>query len=149
VLFYYIPPLICGQLKKRNGITNILILEKSNRDLQEFAYVASHDLQEPLRKIESFGNFLINKGDSLVANPLSLVTFFIDDNGIGFDESQVERIFQPFQRLVGRSEYEGSGMGLAICRKIIERHGGSITAKSTPRIGSTFIVTLPGKPGSA
>ncbi|MFQ6099967.1 MAG: GAF domain-containing protein [Anaerolineae bacterium] len=68
---------------------------------------------------------------------------FVQDNGIGFDEKYLERIFQPFQRLHGRSEYEGSGMGLAICRKIAERHGGSITAQSTPGQGATFIVTLP------
>jgi light-regulated signal transduction histidine kinase (bacteriophytochrome) len=68
---------------------------------------------------------------------------FVEDNGIGFDEQYVERIFAPFQRLHGRSAYEGTGMGLAICRKIVERHGGNITAKSKPGEGATFIVTLP------
>lgn len=72
-----------------------------------------------------------------------LVQIFVMDNGIGFDEKYVDRIFAPFQRLVGRNEYEGTGVGLAICRKICERHGGSITAKSTPGQGSTFIATLP------
>jgi light-regulated signal transduction histidine kinase (bacteriophytochrome) len=69
----------------------------------------------------------------------------VEDNGIGFDEKYFERIFMPFQRLHGRSAYEGVGMGLAICRKIAERHGGSIAAKSKPGRGSTFIVTLPFK----
>jgi signal transduction histidine kinase len=55
----------------------------------------------------------------------------------------VERVFQPFQRLVGRSQYEGSGIGLAICRRIVERHNGEITAVSQPGSGATFIVTLP------
>ncbi len=77
---------------------------------------------------------------SIVPNTIQIQ---IEDNGIGFDQSQMERIFLPFQRLVGRDEYEGSGMGLAICRKIVERHGGTIVAHSTPRQGSIFIITLP------
>lgn len=65
------------------------------------------------------------------------------DNGIGFDEKYLDRIFTIFQRLHGRHEYEGTGIGLAICRKIIDRHSGMITAKSLPDQGATFIVTLP------
>ena len=71
----------------------------------------------------------------------------VRDNGIGFDEKYLARIFRPFQRLHGRSEYEGSGMGLAICRKVVARHGGTITAHSRPGEGSTFVVTLPAAPG--
>jgi two-component system, NtrC family, sensor kinase len=67
------------------------------------------------------------------------------DNGIGFDEKYSDRIFQVFQRLHNRAEYEGSGMGLAICRKIADRHNGDIVTRSTPGVGSTFIVTLPVK----
>jgi PAS domain S-box-containing protein len=67
----------------------------------------------------------------------------VADNGIGFDEKYVDRIFQVFQRLHGRNEYEGTGVGLAICRQIAERHGGSITAHSAPGEGARFIVTLP------
>lgn len=67
----------------------------------------------------------------------------IQDNGIGFDEKYLDRIFNVFQRLHGRSEYEGTGMGLAICRKIIERHRGKINAKSELGKGTSFIVTLP------
>jgi light-regulated signal transduction histidine kinase (bacteriophytochrome) len=67
----------------------------------------------------------------------------VQDNGIGFDEKYLDRVFAVFQRLHGRNEYEGTGIGLAICRKIAERHRGSITARSTPGQGSTFIVTLP------
>jgi PAS domain S-box-containing protein len=70
----------------------------------------------------------------------------VEDNGIGFDEKYLDRIFRVFQRLHGRTEYEGTGIGLAICRKIVERHGGSITATSTPGTGAKFIVTLPYRP---
>lgn len=224
-------------------------LERSNRDLQEFAFIASHDLQEPLRKIMAFGDILLQsspdlgqrergyvermrkaaermrnmvagllqlsrvttqgqpfvqvdltqvvaevlsdldhqirrtggrvevcelpvvEGDplqlhqllqNLIGNALKFhqsgippfVKIFADrysasvhinvaDNGIGFDQKEVERILQPFQRLVGRDEYEGTGMGLAICRRIVERHGGKICARSEPGQGATFIVTLP------
>ncbi len=67
----------------------------------------------------------------------------VEDNGVGFDENYLDRIFAPFRRLGGSDQHEGTGIGLAICRKIVERHGGEILAKSTPGKGSTFIVTLP------
>ncbi|HEY3275910.1 MAG TPA: ATP-binding protein, partial [Syntrophorhabdaceae bacterium] len=236
-------------------------LEASNRELQDFAFVASHDLQEPLRKIRAFGDQLrISCGERLDAeeidylermqnaafrmeglirallnysrvttkakpfsptdltqvahaaladlvervretagtvevDPLGTIdadstqmgqlfqnlignalkfhgkerpavrvygmpqdgsggkkrgrarsyTIFVEDNGIGFDEKYLDRIFAPFQRLHGRTAYEGTGIGLAICRKIVDRHGGTITAKSIPGKGSTFMVTLPVK----
>jgi len=67
----------------------------------------------------------------------------VEDNGIGFEEKYAERIFGMFQRLHESAGYKGSGMGLAICRKITDRHGGTIIAKSCPNKGSKFIVTLP------
>jgi signal transduction histidine kinase len=67
----------------------------------------------------------------------------VTDNGIGFDEKYLDRIFTIFQRLHGRDEYEGTGVGLAVCRKIVDRHGGSITARSALQQGSTFLITLP------
>jgi PAS domain S-box-containing protein len=224
-------------------------LELINQELQEFAFVASHDLQEPLRKIQSFCDLVVRtnrdnvdeKGrdylfrmqkaarrmqqllrdllsysrvatqlapftetnlsavvseaaevfelqmreagvkieiadlpvieadssqmarlfQNLISNALkykgrnstvikiysekdeSTCRIFVEDNGIGFDEKYLDRIFAPFQRLHGRSEYPGTGMGLAICRKIVERHNGLITARSAPGRGSTFIITLP------
>ncbi|HEV8370996.1 MAG TPA: ATP-binding protein, partial [Pyrinomonadaceae bacterium] len=67
----------------------------------------------------------------------------VSDNGIGFDEKYLDRIFTVFQRLHGRTAYEGTGVGLAVCRRIAERHNGSITARSQPGRGATFIVKLP------
>jgi signal transduction histidine kinase len=233
-------------------------LERSNQDLEAFAFAASHDLQEPLRKIKSFGEILIEKMDdsldtearsflkrikdaadrmssmidalltysrvttyaqpydevnleevvkdvvndlelrisrtggkvliselphitaepeqmrqllqNLIGNALkfhrpgvppivkisgrhlesqkvedSWVMIEIEDNGIGFDSENSEKIFQPFKRLHNRRQFEGSGIGLAICRKIVERHGGTLTVESIPGEGSIFTVTLPKK----
>jgi len=228
-------------------------LGRSNADLEQFAYIASHDLQEPLRKVRAFGDRLETKygdlledrgrdyldrmrsaaermqtminelltlsrvssrgrafietdldrllaevlsdlelqiertGGRVTADPLprlpvdpaqirqvfanligNALKFHrkdvppevridaspepgepaaawrirVSDNGIGFDESQADRIFQPFQRLHGRGEYEGGGIGLAICRKIVERHGGVLTAASPPGQGSVFEIRL-------
>lgn len=77
------------------------------------------------------------------AAPEPLCRLFVQDNGIGFEEKYLDRIFNVFQRLHGRGQYEGSGIGLAIARKIVQRHGGDITARSQPGQGATFIVTLP------
>jgi len=68
--------------------------------------------------------------------------FTIEDNGIGFEEQYADRIFGVFQRLHGRSAYEGSGIGLSVCKKIVERHGGTIAAKSAPGKGAAFIFNL-------
>ncbi|MDR4507980.1 MAG: PAS domain S-box protein [Candidatus Brocadiaceae bacterium] len=73
----------------------------------------------------------------------SLCRIAVEDNGIGFEEKYSNRIFGVFQRLHGRGEYEGTGIGLSICQKIVERHGGTIKAKSKPDTGATFIIELP------
>ena len=74
---------------------------------------------------------------------LGLVGVVVQDNGIGFDAVYVNRIFVPFQRLHGRTSYEGTGMGLAICRRIVEHHGGTISADGEEGRGASFTVTLP------
>jgi len=244
-----------GQLERANESLNSYAkrLKASNRDLEEFASVAAHDLQEPLRKVEAFGDRLamelgsdlsdrardslqrmssatirmraliqnlltyskvatkstpfanvdlstvfalvvedvhdasaVEVGDlpsigadedqmyqlflNLVSNalkfrsdsqvPVVQVTgqilngeavdlpgewceIAVSDNGIGFDDHYADRIFGVFQRLNGRNEYEGTGIGLAICRRIVERHGGIITADSVVGEGSTLTIRLP------
>ena len=67
----------------------------------------------------------------------------VSDNGIGFEDRYLQRMFSPFQRLHSKDSYPGSGMGLAICQRIAERHGGSITASGQPGHGAEFRVVLP------
>ena len=73
----------------------------------------------------------------------------LEDNGIGFDSKYADRIFSPFERLHGRHEYGGTGMGLAVCRRILERHGGGIEADGRPGEGCRFIMILPLSPANS
>jgi light-regulated signal transduction histidine kinase (bacteriophytochrome) len=70
------------------------------------------------------------------------LTLTVADNGIGFDPQYARRIFRVFERLHGRGSYPGTGIGLALCRKIAERHGGTVVASGVPGEGATFTVTV-------
>jgi PAS domain S-box-containing protein len=89
---------------------------------------------------------VINLDTSYEGNGRCVIT--VEDNGIGIDERYVDRIFKPFERLHGRSAYEGTGIGLTICEKIVTRHGGNITFKNNSTNGITFHITLPEKQNS-
>lgn len=77
------------------------------------------------------------------SEPVEMVELSFKDNGIGFDKKYSDRIFEPFQRLHGRNEFEGTGIGLAICKKIVERHQGNIKVSSIEGQGSEFKIQLP------
>jgi PAS domain S-box-containing protein len=93
---------------------------------------------EPLR-IEVFEDESLSNGSQ------SIVVFA--DNGIGFEEQYAEKVFSIFKRLHGRSDYPGTGIGLAICRKIVGRHGGTIRAMAMPEEGARFVIALPRRKG--
>lgn len=79
----------------------------------------------------------------IAGNEQSMARISLADNGIGFDPKYAGRIFETFTRLNSKDEYEGTGLGLALCKKIVERHGGSIEASSADGQGACFIITLP------
>ncbi|MEH2068876.1 MAG: PAS domain-containing protein [Nostoc sp.] len=91
--------------------------------------------------IKIYGSILNNQVNNILPDS-ELCQIVVEDNGIGFEEKYLDRIFNVFQRLHSTIEYEGTGIGLAICRKITERHHGRITAQSKPGQGSKFFVTL-------
>jgi light-regulated signal transduction histidine kinase (bacteriophytochrome) len=99
----------------------------------------SKESEPPVIKISN--RMLVDKAAAF--NVETLLEVSIADNGIGFDDTDSEQIFDLFYRLHGKSDYEGSGLGLSICKKIVENHSGTITAKSKIGEGSTFIIHLP------
>src|SRR5213079_2561833 len=101
--------------------------------------------EPPVVNIWSEPDLKVVEGASWTLTESEAWQIFISDNGIGFDEKYLDRIFTVFQRLHGRNAYEGTGVGLAVSRRIVERHDGSISAKSAPDQGSTFIVRLPAR----
>ncbi|WP_158771552.1 ATP-binding protein [Paraglaciecola sp. L1A13] len=137
-------------IKESNAQINVAPLPKVCADpsqiYQLFLNVLSNGLK--FRKVDQppLINVLVEQKDIYdelqhIDVPSCIIT--IKDNGIGFEQTYADKIFSPFQRLHGRTAYKGTGIGLAICRRIVERHGGTIVGHSAPDEGATFIVTLP------
>ena len=138
------------------------VLERTLVNLQpaieESGAVVTHDrlptiLADPVQLGQLFQNLIGNAIKFRSAEPPRIHvsaaladgewTFGVRDNGIGIDMEFADRIFVMFQRLHSRSEYAGTGIGLAICKKIVERHGGRMGVRSAPGRGSTFTFTIP------
>ncbi len=111
---------------------------------QLFQNLISNSLKyskEEADPVISISSSSVQKEINVITSSFHLIE--VADNGIGFEQQHVERIFKVFQRLHGRSEYPGTGIGLAIVQKVVENHQGYITAESEPGKGSTFKVYLP------
>ena len=130
-------------IEKVNGIINVGNLATLEVEPQQISILFQNLISNALK--------YHRKGVPPVINLTSLKNHAgnweirVEDNGIGFEEKYKNRIFQPFERLHGYGSYEGNGIGLAICEKIVHRHSGTIEVSSIPNIGTTFIVTLPEK----
>ena len=136
----------------------VQVLTDLKPSMQEHDAVVTHD---PLPTVRAERGQLRQVFQNLIANAVKYCgpepprihvsatrrkgawTFSVRDNGIGIDPQYAERIFVIFQRLHTRTEYPGSGIGLAICKKIVERHGGRLWVESRPGQGSTFYFTVP------
>ena len=129
-----LPVIDADRLQMRQLFQNLIANALKFRKPNEAAVVRISSLSESSHEVE---------GASWLLTTPDVVEISISDNGIGFDEKYLDRIFTVFQRLHGRNAYEGTGVGLAVCRRIVERHGGTITAQSKPDCGATFIIKLP------
>ena len=136
-------------------LSNLEIFIKENKA------TVSHD---PLPKVMADYTQLVQVFQNLIANAIKFHSeeapkiyisakknasewvFSVQDNGIGIDPQYSEKIFEVFKRLHGKEKYQGTGIGLAICKKIVERHGGRIWVESELGKGSTFYFTLPINP---
>ncbi len=132
-----------GSISESNGIVNVETLPMVEADPIQIRQLFQNLIGNALKYCEKGVVPLVH----IFSQPLpdNKINIFVKDNGIGFEEKYVDRIFGLFQRLHGKSAYSGTGMGLAICKKIVERHGGTMTAESVLGKGATFIITLPKK----
>lgn len=127
-------------IKEKQGVVNAQLLPKVKADpglmLQLFQNLVSNSLKYSQENVKPVLEITCE-------TDATHVRLNFKDNGIGFDEKYLDKLFTLFQRLHNREQYEGTGLGLAICRKIMEVHNGTITAASKPGEGATFIIALP------
>ncbi|MFQ5672771.1 MAG: ATP-binding protein [Nitrospinales bacterium] len=133
-------------LEESKATVNIVSLPKLNADPLQMRQLFQNLIGNALKYYRKDTHPIINITSR--ASGSGHFKISVEDNGIGFDEKYKDKIFQPFQRLHGKSAYGGTGMGLAICNKIIKRHNGKIEVKSTLNEGTTFTLTLPQKPSN-
>ena len=110
---------------------------------QLFLNLISNALKFQAENVSPSVRILSNENVTLASDASTFCEITVQDNGIGFEEQYLDRIFKPFQRLHGKDKYKGTGIGLSICLRIIERHCGRITAQSKVGQGSKFIIILP------
>jgi signal transduction histidine kinase len=113
------------------------------RLLQLLANLVSNGIKYNTSALPRVEIGVIDPAHETQAGPGAFLRVFVRDNGIGIDPRHHQRIFQLFRRLHAQEEYEGTGVGLAICGKIAEAHGGRIWVESAPEQGATFFLTLP------
>jgi len=140
-------------IEDKNGVVNFSSLPEINgvnfQMQQLFTNLLSNSLKYSKENIapiiDIYSEKIVAKNESILHDNSSKKYWKIDfkDNGIGFEQEFSEKIFQLFNRLHGKTEYQGTGVGLAICKKIVENHSGFIFAYSKPNIGTTFTIYLP------
>lgn len=124
-----------GQIEVQNN-TNTSIFGDANQLRQMFQNLIENGLKFHRKNIPPIIKIVIKKNNTHCQ-------ISVADNGIGFNEIYADRIFETFQRLHGQAEYSGTGIGLSIVYKIVERHGGHISVTSSLGVGSTFLISLP------
>jgi signal transduction histidine kinase len=110
---------------------------------QLFSNLISNALKYGNRTGETVIRIYSEAGAVNNGHPTRFCRIIVEDNGIGFDQKYAEEIFEMFRRLHPKTEYEGTGIGLALCKKIVEKHNGFISARGKPGEGASFIVSLP------
>jgi signal transduction histidine kinase len=139
-----------AQLERTQGVVNVAVMPEIEGEPAQLRRLFQNLISNALKfhrpgvppEVRVWAE-LVNEPGRLREKRPRLCRIYVADNGIGFDDRYRNRIFNLFERLHGRHEYEGTGMGLAICRKIVEHHAGYIEAQGKPGEGATFTITLP------
>ena len=133
------------EIKKTNGKVEASTLSPIEADSFQIRGLFHNLISNALKYKKAGESPQIKIEGHVPSSRADLYEIHFQDNGIGFDEKYKSKIFKPFKRLHGNDEFAGTGLGLALCKKIVERHGGQIDVKSIVNEGTTFIVTLPEK----